>query len=128
MAKKLPLTLVPDQPGTSINPPRTLSNHGRSLWNRVMSSYDIRDVGGIELLTLACQALDRAESLSELINAEGAVIAVRGVPREHPALKSELANRAFVSRTLARLGLDVEPLRPGVGRPPAGGLGWVPPR
>jgi hypothetical protein len=37
--------------------------------------------------------------------------------REHPALKHELSNRAFVVRTLSRLGLDVEPLRPSVGRP-----------
>jgi hypothetical protein len=36
--------------------------------------------------------------------------------RDHPALKHELSNRAFVVRTLHRLGLDVE--RVGrVGRP-----------
>jgi hypothetical protein len=127
MAKKPPVTLVPDQPGTSINPPRDLGNHGGSLWDRVMSTYDIRDVGGIELLTLACQALDRAESLRERIDAEGEVIQVRGVPKEHPAVKGELANRAFVARTLGRLGLNVEPFK-SVGRPPSGGLGWVPPR
>jgi hypothetical protein len=32
-------------------------------------------------------------------------------------LRAELANRAFVVRSLARLGLDVEPVRP-MGRPP----------
>jgi hypothetical protein len=37
--------------------------------------------------------------------------------REHPAMKHELANRAFVVRTLARLGLDVEAVKP-IGRPP----------
>jgi hypothetical protein len=36
--------------------------------------------------------------------------------RDHPALKHELANRSFVSKTLVRLGLDVEPVR-GIGRP-----------
>jgi hypothetical protein len=106
MVKKPPLTLVPDQPGTSINPPRTVGNHGRSLWDRVMSTYDIRDSGGIELLTLACQALDRAESLRERIDVEGELIQCRGVLKEHPGLKAELANRAFVARTLGRLGLD----------------------
>ena len=35
---------------------------------------------------------------------------------DHPALKHELANRGFVSKTLVRLGLDVEPVR-GIGRP-----------
>ena len=35
-----------------------------------------------------------------------------------PLLKHELAARAFVVRTLARLGLDLEPVRAGPGRPP----------
>jgi len=38
--------------------------------------------------------------------------------REHPGLKHELAARSFVVRTLARLGLDVEAIKP-VGRPAA---------
>jgi phage terminase small subunit len=126
MAKKPPLSLVGEQVTTAINPPRTLGKHGRSLWDRIMSTYDIRDSGGIELLTLACQALDRAESLRERIDAEGEVIIVRGTPKEHPAVKAELANRAFVARSLSRLGLDVEPLRSAIGRPPSG-VGWIPP-
>jgi hypothetical protein len=36
--------------------------------------------------------------------------------KDHPALKHELANRSFVVRTLHRLGLDVEAIKP-VGRP-----------
>jgi hypothetical protein len=35
----------------------------------------------------------------------------------------ELAARAFVVKTLVRLGLNVEPLRNGPGRP-SRGLGW----
>jgi hypothetical protein len=127
MAKKPEFSLVTDQSGTGTNPPRPLGQHGRSLWDRVMSTYNITDSGGVELLCLACQALDRAESLSELIAAEGAVISVRGIPKEHPAIKGELGNRSFIARTLARLGLDVEPLRAGVGRP-GSGVGWIPPR
>jgi hypothetical protein len=127
MAKKPEFSLVSDRSGTATNPPRPLGPHGRSLWDRVMSTYNITDSGGIELLCLAAQGLDRAEHLSELIAAEGAVISVRGVPREHPALKAELANRSFIARTLARLGLDVEPLRAGAGRP-GSDIGWSPPR
>jgi hypothetical protein len=92
-----------------------------------MTTYDIHDSGGIELLTLACQALDRAESLRERIDTEGELIQVRGNLKEHPGLKAELANRAFVARTLVKLGLDVEPIRPMPGRP-AKGFGWMPPR
>jgi hypothetical protein len=36
--------------------------------------------------------------------------------KDHPALKHELANRSLVIRTLARLGLDVEAVKP-LGRP-----------
>ena len=40
------------------SPPRTLGEHGSSLWNRVMTEYHIEDVGGRELLALVCQQLD----------------------------------------------------------------------
>jgi hypothetical protein len=36
--------------------------------------------------------------------------------REHPLLKGELANRAFVCRSLHRLGLNLEVVKP-IGRP-----------
>ena len=42
---------------------------------------------------------------------------------EHPAMKPELAARAFVVKTLARMGLHLEPLRAGRGRP--GGVGYT---
>jgi hypothetical protein len=44
--------------------------------------------------------------------------------REHPGLKHELAARSFVVRTLARLGLDVEAIKP-VGRPAAKAYGNI---
>ena len=81
-----------------------------------MAAYAIDDEGGWELLNLACEALDRAESLRQQIQRDGEVIATRMGIRDHPALKHELANRSFVSKTLVRLGLDVEPVR-GIGRP-----------
>jgi P27 family predicted phage terminase small subunit len=119
MAKKKPaLQLVADPPVKSINPPRTLAEPGRSLWNRVMTEYDIRDSGGVEMLALACQALDRAESLREQIDADGEVLrGPRGTIKDHPALKHELASRAFVARTLMKLGLNFEPVRSAAGRP-----------
>ena len=91
-----------------------------------MREYAICDAGGIELLLLACEATDRAASLREAIDRDGELISTRSGLKEHPGLKAELANRAFISRTLQRLGLDVEPVRPGVGRP-GGGIGWIPP-
>lgn len=97
-------------------PPRPLGKHGLKLWRAVLSEWDISDVAGRELLALASQALDRAESCREQIDADGEVIRSKVGLREHPCLKHELQNRSFVSRTLSKLGLDAEPIR-GVGRP-----------
>jgi hypothetical protein len=126
MAKKPkpPLKLIGCEGSTTgTEPPRDLGAYGRKLWDQVMREYAIEDAGGIEMLAQACQALDRAEALREEIDQDGAVIRMRGTIRDHPALKHELANRAFVARTLARLGLNFEPVRPSVGRPGLK-IGW----
>jgi len=49
----------------------------------------------------------------------------QGAIKMHPGVKDELACRGFVCRTLHRLGLNVETIKPN-GRP-AVGIGWVPP-
>src|SRR4051794_3472493 len=67
MAAKL--SVVPASTGTK--PARTLGKHGATLWRAVMSEYEIADAGGIEMLTAACQQLDRAESLREQIDLDG---------------------------------------------------------
>jgi hypothetical protein len=100
----------------AIKPTRKLGSAGQNLWASVTAEYAIADSGGVEMLVQACQALDRAEKCRALIDRDGEVIANAKGLRDHPLLKSELANRSFVVRTLQRLGLDVEPVRP-VGRP-----------
>lgn len=102
-----------------LKPSRPIGKHGKQLWNSVTEEYGIEDAGGVEMLTLACQALDRAEDLAAAIKRDGTVIRSKGIIRDHPALKHELAARSFVVRTLQRLGLDVEAVKP-VGRPPGG--------
>ena len=57
---------VPVQTGAK--PTRTLGKHGGLPWRSVMSEYQIEDSGGIEMLTAACQQLDRAELLREQID------------------------------------------------------------
>jgi hypothetical protein len=88
---------------TTIPPPRKLGHHGLSLWNSVQTAYRIDDVGGIALLAECCAARDRVEALAE-------------------ALRDELAGRAFIVRTLERLGLNVETIKP-MGRPSKGWRG-----
>jgi hypothetical protein len=108
-----------------LSPPRPLGTHGQALWTRVLSEFAIDDVAGREMLCHACAALDTAEMCSAQVQADGPVIRTKGgVVREHPSLRAELANRQFVVRTLARLGLGDEPLKQ-IGRPPQP-LGWKP--
>jgi hypothetical protein len=111
-----------DRGTTVLQPPRPLDKAGKALWDRVVREYCITDAGGIELLCLAAEALDRAESVREAIDRDGQFQITRHGLKDHPGLKFEVANRALVSRLLGRLGLDVEPIR-GVGRPGSGGLG-----
>jgi hypothetical protein len=110
-----PLTLV-NPAATGISPPRKLGLHGLSLWNSVQTAYRIDDVGGVELLAQVCAAADRVEALAERISADGEVVHTRTGPKAHPALRDELAGRAFIVRTLERLGLNVEAIKP-IGRP-----------
>jgi hypothetical protein len=122
--RKPPLTVVAST-ATCPSPPRRLGPHGTRLWQQVHAEYDIVDIGGIELLAQACAALDRAEMLADAVAKQGAVLELEGIgPKSHPAIKDELACRAFIVRTLQKLGLNFEPLR-SVGSPGnATGIGW----
>ena len=114
------LTVVGEGPENGLKPPRKLGPAGASLWARIQAEFAITDVGGIELLCLACQALDRAENLAEAIARDGEVIHTRaGVPKTHPAVRDELQCRAFAAKMLQKLGVTDEPLK-SIGRPPRG--------
>jgi hypothetical protein len=113
------LKLVENEP-TLGAPPRKLGKHGLALWRSITAEYGVDDAGGIEMLLQACQALDRSEACRDHIDRDGEVIRSKAGLKDHPALKHEIANRSFVVRTLHRLGLDVEAVRP-IGRPPGFG-------
>jgi hypothetical protein len=110
-----PLTLV-GSAVTVLEPPRCLKGPGRSLWDRVQREFRVNDAGGIELLCLAGEALDRAESLARAIERDGEIIRTKTGLKAHPGVREELANRSFVARTLQRLGITLEPLRGSMGR------------
>jgi hypothetical protein len=113
------LTLIEVTSPELPKPPRKLGKHGLALWNRVQSEYAIGDSGGIELLVQVCAAADRAELLAESIERDGAVVYTRsGAPRSHPAVKDELACRAYIARGLERLGILSENIK-AIGRPGA---------
>lgn len=112
--------------GNAPNPPRKLGSAGESLWNRVQNEYRIEDVGGVELLMQACLAADRAEALALVIDADGERIMTKSGPKDHPCLKHELAARSFIVRTLQRLGITDEVIKP-VGHPTRP-TSWTPSR
>ena len=116
MAKKPRLTLVDQSTVTSLAPPASLDKTGATLWRSIMDEYDIRDSGGREILRQACEAADRVHEFSAAIARDGPIIRTKLGVRDHPLLKHELAARAFITRCLHRLGLDVEAVKP-VGRP-----------
>lgn len=107
---KPPFTVI-GSAATPVQPPRPLGQYGKNLWDRIQKDYAITDTGGIELLAQMCQAVDRAEELAERIAADGAVLQTRSGPRSHPSIRDELACRAFICRTIQRLGLNLEPLQ-----------------
>jgi hypothetical protein len=120
MPKKPTLKIVVNSaPADAGAPPPNLGQAGGNLWRSIMREYKVEDFGGFEMLTQICKALDRAESCAEEIENDGPVIRSKGGGiKEHPLLKIELASRSFVVRSLHRLGLDIEPTRSVVGRPP----------
>jgi hypothetical protein len=125
MTKKPSLTLVDPQQtaiATLVSPPANLNKTGRTLWQSIMSEYDIRDSGGMQMLLQICEAADRVAEFSAVIKRDGVVVRTKSGPRDHPLLKHEQAARSFVVRSLQRLGLDVEPIK-AIGRP---GEGWKP--
>jgi hypothetical protein len=101
------------------NPPSTLAETGARLWQSIQSQYAIADSGGLALLRQLCEAADQIEKIRRVIAADGLLVeGAGGAPaREHPLLKIQLGLRSFMTRTIARLGLDVEPVRQ-PGRPP----------
>jgi hypothetical protein len=108
-----------DPTTTSISPPRKLGDLGLSLWQSIQDEYKIDDAAGRELLAQACECADRIGRLAAKIDADGEVLETEHGPKVHPAVKEELAGRAFIVRTLRALGLTLEPLRSGPGRPTA---------
>jgi hypothetical protein len=119
MSKKPRLALVKTTE-TFLEPPRSLHKAGAAMWTSIMQEYRIEDSGGQAMLEQICQAADRVQEFTAIISREGLVVRTKQGPRDHPLLRHEQAARSFIIRSLHRLGLDVEPLRP-IGRPSSSG-------
>jgi Phage terminase, small subunit len=100
----------------SVAPAEVLGRAGQSLWDRVQTEYGIEDAAGVELLTGACVATDRAAEFAAVVARDGAMLQGKDGPRPHPAVRGELEARAFVLKTLRELGLTTQSVK-AVGRP-----------
>src|SRR6516164_5630842 len=102
---------------TPPSPPSSLGEPGAKLWRSIMKQYVIRDAGGLAILEQACISRDRSTGFAAIIKHDGAMIRTKAVVKEHPRLKHEREERSFESRLLQKLGLNLEALHQGVGRP-----------
>ena len=102
---------------TPPSPPSSLGEPGAKLWRSIMKQYVIRDAGGLAILEQACICRDRSTAYAAIIKHDGAMVRGKEGMKEHPLLKHEREERSLESRLLQKLGLNLEALHPGVGRP-----------
>ena len=103
---------------TDPRPPLSLSGAARKLWASIRDEYDIRDSGGLAVLTVACEAFDRMREAREVLAREGLVISNhRGELRAHPCTAIERDSRGQMLSAIRQLGLDLQPVHERVGRP-----------
>ena len=101
-------------------PPKHLKADGRNLWRKLVAEYAIDDAEGITLLTMACEAWDRAKQAASEIELHGLLITnpSTGAVKSNPAATIERDARTSMLHALKALGLESEPKRQGPGRPP----------
>ena len=106
-------------------PPEHLSAAARDWFLSLQAEYGIFDTAGVSLLTCAAESWDRCTSAREAIASDGGPV-VRDrfdQTKTHPAAAIERDSRAQFMAALKALNLDLEPLRPGPGRP-TNPVGW----
>ena len=113
------LAVVASRPTTRGQPvPDYLDAFGAAFWTKVTSLYDFDDPASLELLAQCCAARSRAERCRQIIDADGELLQTKVGVRSHPLIREETQARALAARLLGKLGLDLEPIKSGPGRPP----------
>ncbi len=98
--------------------PKHLTREARTWFEDVISTYEL-EPHHIHLLTLACEALDRAEAARAAIAKHGPVYTDQfGCPRSRPEIAVERDSRIAFARLLRELDLDTSALSES-SRPPA---------
>jgi phage terminase small subunit len=88
--------------------PTGLGADGKRLWRVTVADYDFAP-HQLELLRLACEALDRAAAAAKIIRDVGVITVDRyGSPKAHPAVGIERDARTATARLLRELALEVD--------------------
>jgi len=99
---RLPSTQAPPRP------PAHLRRATRAFWRKVAARWALED-HHVELLRLACEAMDRADEAREAVTADGAYQLSKrdGTYRAHPGIAVEREAARTAMRAIRELGFDV---------------------
>jgi P27 family predicted phage terminase small subunit len=94
---------------STLKAPAHLRPDTRAWWQSVHQDFDLEEHHS-RLLTMACEAWDRACQAREILAKDGIVIGGRqAAVRPHPAIAIERDARIAFARLVAQLNLDGEP-------------------
>jgi hypothetical protein len=100
----LPTVAIPMAAGSGTAAPAVELTGDRARLHRDISRRYALEDGSAELLSQACQALERAARLAVQVEADGPVVRDRfGGLKPHPAIVLERDFRALAVRTLSQL-------------------------
>ena len=107
---------VPDSPAIPDAPraPDYLGEPERELWTRLQAEYALTDSPALVLLDQLCRNLQLARECRERVERDG----LMSKGKEHALLRTWRDAEKQVGAALKSLNFDLEPLRPGPGRPP----------
>ena len=89
--------------------PKNLDETGRKFWKSVLGEYEFEKTHDYELLSQACQCLDRIEQCRKSIISDGPFQKDRyGRPVEHDALKAERTQKKLFLSIIRELGLTLD--------------------
>jgi phage terminase small subunit len=103
------------------NPTKGLKGEAKAFFLQLRSEYAIEDPGGLYSLKMAAAAYQTFLSQDKIIKDQGSSLVDRfGQAKENPACSIQTRASAEMRNWLKTLGLDLEPVRPGPGRPGGG--------
>ena len=89
--------------------PKNLDKTGKKFWKAVLGEFEFEKTHDFELLSQACECLDRIFQCQEAVKADGLFQKDRyGKPVEHDALKVERAQKKLFLSIIRELGLTLD--------------------